>query len=169
MPKSVRLATLSTLLAATPALAQEGEGGLLDINTGLMVWTILIFLIVLAVLYRTAYPAILGAVEARETHIRELLEAAARDRRAAAEHLREEMLAEARREQQALLARAQRDIRQESEAVLTELRAQTVDVAIAAASKLIARNLDESDNRRLVTDFLSGVELRDGGAVRARG
>ena len=196
MPKYMRpVAPLMLLLAATPAYGQEG--GLLDINEGLMIWTVLIFLIVLAVLYRTAYPAILGAVEAREKHIQELIEAAQRDRaeaqalleeqkrerestraqvhdmlaegRTAGEHLREEILAEARREQQELIARTQRDIHQEMETALAALRAETVDVAIAAASKLIERNLNEADNRRLVTEYLGSLEIRNGAGVRAGG
>lgn len=193
MPKYIRLVAPLMLLAATPAHA--AEGGLLDINTGLMVWTVGIFLIVLAVLWRTAYPAILGAVEARERHIQELIESAQRDRaeaqtlleeqrserdstraqvhemlaegRAAGERLREEILADARREQQELIARTQRDIHQEMESALAELRTQTVDVAIAAAGKVVARSLDDADNRRLVAEYLSTVELHDGARARA--
>ena len=59
---------------SAPAFAQEG--GLLDINEGLMVWTILIFLLVLGILYKAAFPHILGAVEAREARIRQLQEQA---------------------------------------------------------------------------------------------
>ena len=188
MPKYMRpVAPLMLLLAATPAYGQEG--GLLDINTGLMVWTVLIFLIVLAVLWRTAYPAILGAVEAREKHIQELIEAAQRDRaeaqtlleeqrrerdavraqvqqllaegRSGAEKMREEILAEARREQQELLERSRREIDREMERSMAELRLQVVDLAIAAASKLVQRNLNEDDNRRLVREFVEQIDLRE--------
>jgi hypothetical protein len=72
------------LLQATPLYAAEEGGGPLAINTALIIWTFLIFGIVLVVLSRTAWPAILGAVEQREAHIRELLEGAERDRAAAA-------------------------------------------------------------------------------------
>lgn len=191
MLKSLRPSLLLVLLAATPAFGQEG--GLLDINTGLMIWTVAIFLFVLVVLYRTAYPAILGVVEAREQHIRELLESAARDRaeaqtlveeqrrereavraqvqeivaegRVAAERLREEILGEARQEQQELMSRTRRDIQQEMERSLAELRVQAVDLAIAAASKLVHRSLDDQDNRRLVTEYLEQVDFSDN-AVR---
>ena len=81
-------ATTALLFAATPLLAQEHAaeegGGLLSINPGLTIWTIVIFLIVLAILTKAAYPKILGAVEARERHIAELTEAAERDRAEAA-------------------------------------------------------------------------------------
>src|SRR5688500_13920023 len=73
---------LMLLLSAAPLYAQEHEeaAGPLDVNTGLLIWTLLIFGIVVAVLYKFAWPNILGAVEQREAHIRDLLEGAERDR-----------------------------------------------------------------------------------------
>src|SRR5690606_4196503 len=152
MQKSLRLTALLLLIAARPALAKEG--GLLDINTGLMVWTVLIFLIVLAVLYKAAFPHILGAVEAREQQIRDLLAAAARDREAAQEALeeqtrlleetrsrvqelvaegrdagertRDEIIADARRQAEEIVTRARQDVRQELERAMQELRADAV-------------------------------------------
>lgn len=188
MQRSVRLALLFCLIFASPALAVEEEGGLLSINTGLMVWTVIIFLAVLILLYKFAYPPILGAVEAREQRVRDLLDEAARDRaeaqslleeqqrqmeqvrtraqeaiaesRAAAESLREEILAQARRDREELMERARRDITTEREGMVEAIRADAVALALAAAEKVIARNLDAEDNRRLVRDFLSQVEHR---------
>ena len=187
MRNSLKLALLLLLSVASPAAAQEG--GLLEVNSGLMVWTILIFLIVLGVLYWKAYPVILGAVEAREARIEELLAAAQRDReeaqrlleeqqkqqeqlrtqvqemvaegRTAGERMREEIIAEARREQQALLERARRDIDQQAEAAVADLRTQAVDLAIAAASKLVQKDLDEEGNRRFVRDYLERLNAAD--------
>lgn len=194
MLRSLGLAALLTALLSTPAVAAE-EGGLLSIDTGLMVWTVLIFLIVLFVLYRAAFPKILGAVEAREQRIRELLESAARDReeaaallaeqkreleevrarahdlvnegREAGERLREDVLAQARAERDEILERARRDIRAEMERAVEQVRADAVDLAIAAASRLVERNLDDEGNRRLVRDFLERVETREGRVVTA--
>src|SRR5436309_8399504 len=86
MRRSLFSATTLLLASAAPALAQEGgdKGGLLAVNTGLSAWTIIIFLIVLAILARFAFPKILGAVEARERHLAELAEGAERDRAEAA-------------------------------------------------------------------------------------
>lgn len=187
----LRLTALLLLVTASPAFAQEG--GLLEIDTGLMVWTILIFLIVLAILYKAAYPHILGAVEAREAKITELLAAAARDReeastalaqqtkdleetrsrmqelvaegKSAGERVRDEIIADARRHGEELLARARRDVRQELEGAIEELRVEAVEIALAAASKLVDRNLDQEDNRRLVREYLSDIE--DGRSLSA--
>jgi F-type H+-transporting ATPase subunit b len=178
------LAGALLLLAATPAHAAESSP--LDINAGLMIWTFLIFGIVLAVLYKFAWPNILGAVERREEHIRDLLAQAEQDRAQAAvaieenrrileetrgrvqealaesrtqgERMRAEMLAEARREQQELLERARRDIAAEREVALDSVRRDAVELAMRAAEKLVSRNLDVEDNRRLVREFLGQVE-----------
>jgi F-type H+-transporting ATPase subunit b len=182
------------LTAGTPAYAAPEEGGgLLDPNAGLIFWQIVVFLAVLGLLMKFAFPPILGAVEAREQRIRELLDAAARDRaeaealleqqrterdatraevheiiaegRAAAERMREEILAEARREQQELLERTRRDVHQEVERAAAELRVQAVELAIAAASRLVERRLDDEDDRRLVREYLDRVEVSEGSPV----
>jgi F-type H+-transporting ATPase subunit b len=179
----LRLLPLLVFGSASPALAQEG--GLLAPSTGLMFWTILTFLIVLVVLWKAALPPILGAVEAREQQIRDLLAAAERDRvaakealdqntrqldetrsriqelvaegRTAGERVRDEIIADGRRQADELLTRSRRDVRQELDRALQELRVEAVDIAIAAASRLVDRNLDEEDNRRLVREYLENL------------
>jgi F-type H+-transporting ATPase subunit b len=175
-------ALVAALLLASAAPASAQEAGPLDVNVGLMIWTFLIFGLVLFALYRFAWPNILGAVERREQHIAELLEATGRDReeaaavlaenrrileetrhkvqdaitesRTAAEKIRAEMMEQARREQEDLMARTRRDIAHEREAMLDSVRRETVDVAIAAAERLVRANLDTDGNRRLVTEYL---------------
>ena len=44
---------------------------------------------------------------------------------------------------------------------MAELRLQVVDLAMAAASKLVQRNLTDDDNRRLVRDFVEQIEMRE--------
>lgn len=185
IPNRLLPALALLLISATPAFAAEG-GGLLDPHTGLIVWQIIVFLAVLGLLWKFAYPHILGAVEAREQKIRDLLDAAARDRaeaetllaaqkaeldrtraqtqevladtRASGERMREELLAETRREQEAMMERARRDIAAQMDRALDEVRLEAVDVALAAAERLIGRNLDTQDNRRLVREFMNEVD-----------
>lgn len=179
--------TAALLLAnAAPLLAQHGgeeQGGLLSLSPGLSFWTIVIFLIVLGVLSWKAYPAILGAVEAREKHIAELTEAAERDRAEAAalveehrklvddtraqvqralteatgtaEARRAEIMEQAQREREELLGRARADANAERAALMEQVRRDSVDVAIRAAERLVRKNLDGDDNRRLVQDYLA--------------
>ncbi|MBD0320576.1 MAG: F0F1 ATP synthase subunit B, partial [Gemmatimonadetes bacterium] len=168
--------------------AHEEAPGLLSPNPGLIIWTIVVFLVVLVVLSKFAFPKILGAVEAREANLRELAEAAERDRREAAammeenrriledtrhrvqeainesrtsaERIRADMLAETRREQEALLERARRDIATERENALEAVRREAVDVSMRAAERLVRRNLDAEDNRRLVREYLGQVSAQ---------
>lgn len=161
-----------------------------DMNEGLMFWTLVVFGILLFVLYRWAYPPILGAVEERERHIQETLDEAAQDRekaaellaeqerqfasarsrsqdilqegKRAAERIRQEMLEQAREQQEELLARARRELAVEREAALDALRKEAVDVSIAAAAKLLGRKLDAQEDRRLASDYLSSVASKSG-------
>jgi F-type H+-transporting ATPase subunit b len=155
------------------------------VNLGLLIWTLLIFGIVVAVLYKFAWPNILGAVEKREAHIRELLEGAERDRAEAArmadesrrereelraqvqtvlaearqqgEQVRAEIEAAANRERLDRAERAEREVAAAREAALDSVRREAVTIAMAAAEKLMRRSLDAEDNRRLVREFLGQV------------
>jgi len=185
MRRSLIAAMALVPASALPLLAQEHEEtpGLLTPNLGLTVWTIVIFLIVLAILAKFAFPKILGAVEERERHLADLAEAAERDRaeaaalveehrrlveetrgrvqealnesRSTAERMRAELMEQARREHDDLLARARSEIAAERAATLDQVRRDAVDVAMAAAEKLVRRNLDSADNRRLVEEYLA--------------
>jgi len=52
--------------AALLAVQEEHTPGPLTVEGGLMLWTVVIFLLLLLILKRFAWPAVLGAVEARE-------------------------------------------------------------------------------------------------------
>jgi len=174
-------------------LQEAGHGGEeaftpFSINAGLIFWTILVFLVLLAVLWRFGWPALLKSVEERERRIQRQLEEAQRAQaesarlleehkkmiaaarteaqemvaraRAVAEKERETLLAKAREEYEQLLARARKDIGEEKEKAILELRREAVDLSIAAASKLIEAKLDTDANRRLVMEYLSTLEQR---------
>ncbi|MBA3318285.1 MAG: F0F1 ATP synthase subunit B [Gemmatimonadales bacterium] len=168
--------------------AQEHASGPLTVEGGLMLWTIVVFLLLLAILKRFAWPAILGAVEAREQALERQLAEAAHDREQAAAILAEhqKLIAEAKTqahaiivearsvadkdrahaiektkaEQEELLARARREIAAERDRAVAELRRDAVDVSLAAASKLIEKRLDGETDRKLVQDFLVTLDER---------
>jgi len=166
--------------------AQEGGGrGPFTINPGLIIWTLVVFGILLVLLWRLAFPAIVRSVEERERRIQKQLEdaeranaeaqrlleehkkqiAAARNdaqdilskAKVVAQKERETLLAKAREEYDALLSRARKDIDAEKEKAILALRREAVDLSIAAASRVIEANLDTDANRRLVTDFLESL------------
>jgi F-type H+-transporting ATPase subunit b len=165
-----------------------GEQGFtpFSINTGLIFWTILVFLVLLGLLWRYGWPALLKSVEDREKRIQQQLDDAERARaeatrlleehkrtialarteaqelvakaRAVAEKERETLLARAREEYEQLLARARKEIGEEKEKAILELRREAVDLSIAAASKLIEAKLDTEANRHLVMEYLASLE-----------
>ena len=159
-----------------------------DINTGLIFWTLIVFGILLVMLWRFAWPTIVKTVEERERRIakqladaeqanaqaQKLLEehkAAMAQARAEAQDLigkaktvaqkeREVLLAKAHEEQDQILERARREIGAERDKAIVALRREAVELSIAAASKLVEANLDSEANRKLVTEYLAGLEAK---------
>ena len=163
-------------------------------NPGVSGWTLIIFVILMIVLAKFAFPPILGYAAAREKRIQEQIDEAARQREETqklleeqkqllaksrtdaqsliaeaqkdAERVRRETLEKARLEQEEILARAKREIEDERARAIESLRREAVDLAVAAASKLVEKRLDSQEDRRIVTEFLSHVEK--GAAVGSR-
>src|SRR5947208_16348062 len=90
-------------------LVQEGEFTPFSINTGLIFWTVVVFGILLALLWRFGWPALLKTVEDRERRIQQQLEEAERARAEAARLLEahKRTIAGAKAEAQENVARAQ--------------------------------------------------------------
>jgi F-type H+-transporting ATPase subunit b len=187
MKHSLWLALAASVVGAGPALAEEGQAsGPLVVNGGLMIWTLVVFALLFFVLRRFAWPALLGAVEAREKRLEEQIAEAERNRAESARLLEEHkklladsrsqasaMLAEARtaaekeralalektrQEQDELLQRARREIASEHERAIVELRREAVDLSLAAASKLIGERLTGETDRKLVESYLATLE-----------
>jgi F-type H+-transporting ATPase subunit b len=187
--RGLRLALWSMAGTVIPAWAQEagGEGaGPLTVDGGLVIWTLVVFGLLLYVLRRSAWPVLLAAVREREQKLERQLAEAEQNRQEAARLLeehkrllaaghaeaqallakatavaqkeRETLLAKAREEADQLLARARKEIGAEKEKAILELRREATDLALAAASKLLEANLDTEANRRLVMDYLATLE-----------
>jgi F-type H+-transporting ATPase subunit b len=177
-----------TLTTIAPIQEPHAASGPLTVEFGLMFWTVVVFLLLLLILKKFAYPALLGAVEARERALQEQLDAAERNRAESeallAEH--KKLLAEARmqahallvearttaekeralamektlEEQQQLLERARRDIAAERDRAIAEVRQEAVELSLAAASKLIGERLTSETDRKLVQEYLTNLDVR---------
>lgn len=71
------------------------------------------------------------------------------------EKLKDDILADARREAEALLIRARAEIGSERERAVADLRGQVANLALLAAAQVVERSVDDATNRRVVDDFLS--------------
>jgi F-type H+-transporting ATPase subunit b len=176
-------ALLQTAQVAPEESGQSAD--LLSPNGGLMFWTLVTFVFLFIILAKLVFPKITAAVEAREKALEEAIEGAKRDRDAAAvalaeqlkqieaarveaqkiivegrqvgEKVRAQMIEETHQQQQQMLERARREIEQEKERAIDEMRRESVELAIAGASKVIERNLDDQSNRKIVETFLSSI------------
>lgn len=170
-------------------VADPGEGSAptpFSVNYGLFFWTIIVFVFLMVLLKKFAFPAILKATEEREATIarqlaeaetanseaRNLLEenrrllAEARSQaqgmlaeaKAATEKERAAAIERTRHEQDEILARARRDIAEERDKALSELRREAVDLSLAAAAKLIGQRMDAAADRAVVEGYLTSLE-----------
>ncbi|HSH74848.1 MAG TPA: F0F1 ATP synthase subunit B [Longimicrobiales bacterium] len=171
----------------------EGGGGLFDINVGLSAWTLVVFAGLVFILGKFAWGPILHAVEAREAGIKAALdEAASRNAeastlleehraqladarrqaseliaegRAAGERVRKEIEEKARTEGQAIVERARSEIERERDAALEILRKESVELALAAASRLMQENLTQAKDRALVERYIGELGASKGASA----
>lgn len=175
---------LEAQVAAFAAAGGE-EGGGLTINLFWIIVSSLNFLVFFVLAYYIVLRPVGRMLSERRERIEQGLkdaDAARRDREAAADQ-RQAVLAEARREANEILARAQSsaeearergveetrrelerlhnqaaaDIDAERQRALSDVRAQVADLALLAAGKVVGETLSEARERRLVDEFLTQV------------
>ena len=181
--------TLSSVpaLASEP---EGGPVNLLEPHAGLMFWTLIIFLVLMFVLSKYAFKPLFAAVEAREKALEEAIEGAKRDRaeaaellnnqraqlevartdaqkiiadsRSTAEKMRAELMTATKAQQTEMIEQARRVIEGEKLSAVAQLRRESVDLAIAGASRVIEQNLDSTGNRQIVEKFLASLDGASG-------
>ncbi len=181
--------------AAAHGHAAEGEPEagpqiFTPIRIDLGIWTLVVFLLLLAVLTKYAWNPMLGALQKREENIRGALDEAQRAREEAhklrdqlqgemsqAQEKVRDILDEARRDAQRasedLIAKARADIQAERDRLHREIGAakdqalkqlwdQTAQLATLVSAKAIRRQLTPEDHRRLVDEALVELRAADG-------
>jgi len=166
------------MLAANP---------LISVTPGLMIWTIVCFLIALFVLKRYAFGPIQKLIDSRREQIRRSLEEAdhAREeaRRLLEEHRKligeargeaEEIRSVARQEADAQMRRVKeeaeadrqrrldetsRQIDAETRRALEAIRAEVAELSLIAAEKVTRGALDEKDQRRLIDEAIGDLDF----------
>jgi F-type H+-transporting ATPase subunit b len=163
------------------------ESGLIKIVPGLMIWTVVCFLITLFVLKRFAFGPIQKAIDERRERIRrsieEAEEARAEARRLLEEHRAligqarghaEEILADARKvaeaqrqrvkaeteaDRQRRLEETRRQIEAETHRALMQIRAEVAELTLLATTKVTGKVLDDTDHRRLIEDAVKDLDF----------
>src|SRR6187549_3134709 len=161
---------------------------LVQVDPGLAIWTILVFLGLLFALRILAWNPLLTALKGRQDSIAKSLDDA-RQARQELERLHVEqarMLAEARKEAESIISRTRDDanrfreeLKQKAQAeaagivknagkqieletarALQQIRTEAVDISVAIASKLLERNVTKEDNERLIEETFKQIEGR---------
>jgi F-type H+-transporting ATPase subunit b len=167
------------MLAATSPLTK--------IIPGLMIWTIIFFLITFFVLKRYAFGPIQKVIDERRERIKQSLEEAERARTEAQGLLEEHrkligqargdadrILAEARRVSEAQRERAKEEteadrqrrleetkrlIEAETQRALEQIRTEVADLTLIATERITGKVLDEQDHKRLIEEAVEGLDF----------
>jgi F-type H+-transporting ATPase subunit b len=173
------------LLFSFIALSEGGKGGLLDVNPGLIIWTVVTFIFLLIVLTKLAWKPILKSLSERENLIRESLEKAEIAKKEAeklieenkanldkaeeeaqkiiaqsreyAEKLKAQMLEESNAEAKKRIEEAKSEIERKNQEAFNQMKDQIASIAVEAAEKIIRENLDENKKKNLVKKYLEDL------------
>ena len=168
------------------AVVSEGGGGsLIDVDPGLIFWTVITFVALLLILRKVAWKPMLTALDERESAIKESLEKAEKAQaeaqkvlkeneanlakaeeeskkiidqsRSYAEKLKDQMLVESRQQAKKMIDDATAEIERKREASFNELKAQVSAIAVDAAEKILKENLDQEKNRKIVDNYINEI------------
>lgn len=158
---------------------------LLSVNPGLIIWTIIIFVLLLVLLRKIAWKPLLGALTSREESIKNSLDNAEKLKKEAEElieqnkknlaeanaksmeiinqakevanKLGDELKQKANEDAHKIIEQAKAEIEQQKNSAMDDLKDKISDIAIEAAEKIISESLDKEKQKKLVNDFLSKV------------
>jgi F-type H+-transporting ATPase subunit b len=154
---------------------------------GLMIWTIVFFLIVFFVLRKLAFGPIQNMLNQRQEHIERAI-ASADEARDEAQRLLEEhkkLIGEARGEAESILAEARntreamerrmkeeteterqrrleetrKEIASETARALEQIRNEVADLTLEAASRVVGRTLDAERDGELISEAIAGLDF----------
>jgi F-type H+-transporting ATPase subunit b len=158
---------------------------MLNPNPGLILWTIVTFVLLVLLLRRVAWKPLLQALSDREESVRSALERAElakseaerilgenrkqlaqaeqegrrilNESRELSEKLRGELMDKAQEQSRKLIDQAREEIERDKEAALARLRGEVADLAILAAGKILDETLDETRHRRIIDSALKDL------------
>jgi F-type H+-transporting ATPase subunit b len=164
----------------------EKGGSPLDVNPGVILWTVVTFIFLLLVLKKIAWKPILNSLKERESFIKDSLEKADNARKDAekliadnkvnlvkaeeeaqkiieqsremAEKLKTQILEESKMQAKKMIADASSEIERKNNEAFNKLKSQVSEIAISAAEKIIRENLDKDKHAKLVNKYLDDLK-----------
>jgi F-type H+-transporting ATPase subunit b len=158
---------------------------MLEINPGLIVWTIITFILLFLLLKKFAWKPLLQSLQNREEHIRVSIEQAEQAKQEAqhileenrkqlaqagsevqrilnegrtfGEKLKNEIVDKANQQSRRMIDQAKDEIERNKQAAIAQLRGEVANLAINAAEKIIEETLDENKHRKIVDAYLNGL------------
>lgn len=155
---------------------------MLDPNPGLIVWTIVSFVLLVLVLRKLAWKPILEALQKREESVKSTLDRAEQARaeatilleenrkqleraeqeghriltesRTLAEKLKQDIVKNANQQSRRIVDQAKQEIERDKEAALAQLRQEVASLAISAAEKILDETLDANRHRKIIDAYL---------------
>jgi F-type H+-transporting ATPase subunit b len=161
------------------------EDTLLSVEPGLMIWTIVIFTLLVLILRKFAWKPLLDSLNKREQTIKDSVEKAEHLRQEAekileenkmllakadeesrrvinegkqyAEKLRNELIGKTHEDAAKMIKQAKDEIEREKISALNELKSEIADLAVKAAGKIIEENLDEKKQKKIIDGFINQI------------
>ena len=162
---------------------------LLKIDPGIIIWTWITFLLVLAILGASTWKIILKGLNARADKIQEDLEEAEKTRenakkslaayreqidnakaeassiienaRIEANRVRDKIINNAREEAEANKNKILFEIDRSKEEAVNSVRKQAVDIAIVMAETILKRNINKEDNQAIINEFINNANKEE--------
>lgn len=182
---------MGTLTAYLPLLQAEandsGSNPLLEASPGLMIWTLVMFLITLWIMKKWVFGPVSQMVQKRRDHIAESIDEAERSRdeasallddykvrlaearreadgireqgRSEGERQKADILSQAQEQRERVLDDAQDQIDAQARSAAGAIRDDVVNLALAAAEKVSRRTLTDADHRRLIEEAIREADL----------
>lgn len=150
-----------------------------------LIWAVVNFIVLLAILYKFLYGPLLRMMEKRQKEIKQnidraeemqleaeasrnqLQEALNKARKEAqdiinnatkvGEETKTQIISEAKEAAAKLSAKVQEEIQQEKEQALADIRKEVADLAVLAAGKIISKTINADDQKKLIDEYIQGV------------
>lgn len=161
------------------------EDTLLSVEPGLIIWTIIIFILLLLILKKFAWKPLINSLSSREQGIRDSVEKAEHLRQEAeklleenkrllakadsesrrimnegkeyAEKIKNELISKTHEDASRMIQQAKDEIGREKLSALNELKSEIADLAVKAAGKIIDENLDNKKQKKIIDGFINQI------------